>query len=120
MTSIHTKKFRVEEAGPTAESSFRTARRILFNPDVLKNAKISTGDVVVILNSASLEQIKVSRPLPPRKLAFNRTALCRILQLASRGLPYVSLRIVGANYVHFEEVSHISCTKAFRLIHPSC
>ena len=94
MTSIHTKNFRVEEV---SESSFRTARRILFNPDVLKNAKISTGDVVVIFNSASLEQIKVSSSSHLRKLAFNSTVICRILQLASRGLPYVSLRIVGAN-----------------------
>lgn len=119
MTSIHTKKFRVQEAGPAAESSFRTARRILLNPDVLKNAKISTGDVVVILNSASLEQIKVSKFPPPRELAFNRTVISRILQLASRGLPYVSPRIVGANKVHFEEVS-FSYTKAFKLIYLSC
>ncbi|KAF8340801.1 AAA family ATPase [Amanita rubescens] len=58
MTTIHTKKFRVEESETASADSFRTARRILFNPDILKNAKIATGDVVVILNSASSEQIQ--------------------------------------------------------------
>ncbi len=60
MTTIRTKKFRVEESETASADSFRTARRILFNPDALKNAKIATGDVVVILNSASSEQTQVS------------------------------------------------------------
>lgn len=81
MTTIHTKKFRVEESETTSVDHFRTARRILFNPDVLKNAKIATGDIVVILNSESLGQIQVSLTSPPEKMALKNTASCRTLQL---------------------------------------
>ncbi|KAF8636220.1 hypothetical protein AX17_003706 [Amanita inopinata Kibby_2008] len=49
MAQLHTKKFRVETR-VSSQDGYRTARRIVFNADVLKGTKISTGDVVLILN----------------------------------------------------------------------
>lgn len=57
MTSIHTKSFRVELKSDS-EAGHRTARRILFHPDVLKTARVATGDVVLVVNNASSNEEK--------------------------------------------------------------
>ncbi|KAG5728058.1 ATPase family gene 2 protein [Termitomyces sp. T112] len=49
MASISLKTF-IVESDDSLEPSFHAARRVIFNADVLKAAKLCTGDIVVLVN----------------------------------------------------------------------
>lgn len=49
MASISSRRF-IVESDRAPEYPSRTARRLIFNAEVLKNTKLCTGDVVVISN----------------------------------------------------------------------
>ncbi|KAG6872380.1 hypothetical protein C0995_010194, partial [Termitomyces sp. Mi166 len=52
MTSISLKAF-IVESDDSSEQSFCTARRVIFNAEVLKAAKLCTGDIVALVNGLS-------------------------------------------------------------------
>lgn len=58
MTSLASRKFNVGLADES-ETLARAARRVIFSADVLKNAKICTGDMVALSNGSNLASAKV-------------------------------------------------------------
>ncbi|TFK68443.1 AAA-domain-containing protein [Pluteus cervinus] len=52
MSSLTTKNFLVQKPG-SSEGTFRTARRVILNADILKASKLSTGDAVIVANGGS-------------------------------------------------------------------
>ncbi|KAG6811242.1 hypothetical protein H0H92_008412 [Tricholoma furcatifolium] len=58
MASISSTRFTVEPDDPSGQSS-RASRRVIFNADVLKAAKLCTGDIVALTNGVNANSRKV-------------------------------------------------------------
>lgn len=93
MASISSKTFTVE-SDDTSEESSRAARRVIFHADVLKAAKICTGDIVALVNGVNLNSRKVYNKRCDR-LDLAHSILIRALLSELRGLPLKCLRAVS-------------------------
>lgn len=59
MTSLSSKRFVVKVAD-SSESTARTSRRLIVNADIVKAAKLCTGDVIVLSDYDNVKDTKVS------------------------------------------------------------